>query len=598
MRFKSEAQDGIQVFAVSGTNTVSFALSASPEAKEGLLGFSVERKDPGADKPRRVPGYKVFRSVIPDPKPEAGDDISTWDHPVQAFVWDDFTGKPGLEYEYFFHPFRGTPGAPERATPIRIKVRTEELYSGGEHDIFFNRGVAGSQAYTRRFGNQRPDKLPPERQKAALQWLSRDLDEALLQFINRTKKGDGLLCCFYEFRYPPVVEALKLAIDREVDVRIIVDAKVNERIDKNGDLQASFPRTENLKMIEEYGIAAERVIRREANPNEIQHNKFMVYLEGDSRVPTEVWTGSTNVSYGGVTGQTNVGHWVRNPKVAEKFTAYWNLLAEDPGSAKGDRYSDSIKKKKLFRTDVEALGDVPDSPDAIAQGITPIFSPRRTLDALELYGTLLDAADVFSCATLAFGINKDFKELLRDNTSSNHIVFLLLEKEDRPNDRSKDPFVAINASNNVYKAWGSYLEEPAYQWARETNARALKINEHVSYIHSKFLLADPLGTDPIVVTGSANFSEASTTGNDENMLIIRGNRRVADIYFTEFNRLFYHYYFRAVTQSQNGDGGDVSRDHLFLDETGREWVKAYEPGRLRAKRVDFYARMEGFETQT
>jgi phosphatidylserine/phosphatidylglycerophosphate/cardiolipin synthase-like enzyme len=95
----------------------------------------------------------------------------------------------------------------------------------------------------------------------------------------------------------------------------------------------------------------------------------------------------------------------------------------------------------------------------------------------------------------------------------------------------------------VYKAWGAFLRDPVYQWVRETNARQLALNHHVSYIHSKILLRDPLGADPIVVTGSANFSAASTTDNDENMLVIRGNRRVADIYFTEFNRLFNHYSF-------------------------------------------------------
>ena len=40
----------------------------------------------------------------------------------------------------------------------------------------------------------------------------------------------------------------------------------------------------------------------------------------------------------------------------------------------------------------------------------------------------------------------------------------------------------------------------------------------MSYVHSKFLMMDPLGDDPIVVTGSANFSDASTNSNDENML--------------------------------------------------------------------------------
>jgi hypothetical protein len=63
---------------------------------------------------------------------------------------------------------------------------------------------------------------------------------------------------------------------------------------------------------------------------------------------------------------------------------------------------------------------------------------------------------------------------------------------------SKKEFVGLNAVNNVYKAWGSFLREPLYQWAKETNAKALQLNQHVSYIHSKFLLMDPLGKDPIV----------------------------------------------------------------------------------------------------
>jgi phosphatidylserine/phosphatidylglycerophosphate/cardiolipin synthase-like enzyme len=115
----------------------------------------------------------------------------------------------------------------------------------------------------------------------------------------------------------------------------------------------------------------------------------------------------------------------------------------------------------------------------------------------------------------------------------------------------------------------------------------------VSYIHSKFLLRDPLGKDPIVVTGSANFSAASTNSNDENMLVIRGNRRVADIYFTEFNRLFNHYYFRSVMESVKTTQAQQDSE-LFLDETGKEWLKKYAPGKLRAKRRRIYTEMEGF----
>ncbi|HEX5170795.1 MAG TPA: phospholipase D-like domain-containing protein [Cyclobacteriaceae bacterium] len=67
-------------------------------------------------------------------------------------------------------------------------------------------------------------------------------------------------------------------------------------------------------------------------------------------------------------------------------------------------------------------------------------------------------------------------------------------------------------------------------------------------MHNKFMLVDPLSDDPIVVAGSANFSDASTVQNDENMIIVRGNKRVADIYLGEFMRLFSHHSFRESLQ--------------------------------------------------
>ncbi|HET7730791.1 MAG TPA: phospholipase D-like domain-containing protein, partial [Usitatibacter sp.] len=537
MRFKSDVAGGFQVFAVTGTNTISFAIQADPASRAGLLGFSVRRSKAG-EPLRTLPGFKVFKSIIP--KPNRDTRVSTWDHPVQSFVWDDFTAEPGVEYEYRFHPVSGTPKALKHGQPLAIKVRTEELFSGGEHDIFFNRGVASSQLYARRFGNKRPDKLPAAKQAQALEWLTRQLDEAIVKFIEQARKGDRLLCCFYEFRYEPVLAALKSAIDRGVRVEIIIDAKVNERTVK-GKLQPSFPREENLAAIKAAGIRKTHIIERDANPTNIQHNKFMVLVRG--KAPVEVWTGSTNLSLGGFSGQTNVGHWVRNKAVARAFKEYWDVLSEDPGSAKGDDLSVAKKRKNELRKAVEAIGDAPAALADIPSGVTPVFSPRTTLKVLHLYMEIADSAKRVACMTLAFGVGDKLKKRLLDNTGQSHVVFLLLEKKDAPRKNAKTPFVVINAQNNVYKAWGASLKDPLYQWVRETNARQLQLNKHVSYIHSKFLLMDPLGKDPVVATGSANFSDASTTGNDENMLLIRGDKRVADIYFTEFNRLFNHYYF-------------------------------------------------------
>ncbi len=45
--------------------------------------------------------------------------------------------------------------------------------------------------------------------KAALNWLSRQLYDAILKFIDQAKKGDILLGCFYEFHYLLVVQAFR-----------------------------------------------------------------------------------------------------------------------------------------------------------------------------------------------------------------------------------------------------------------------------------------------------------------------------------------------------------------------------------------------------
>ncbi len=592
MRFRSKSVGGSRVFAVTGVNTVSFAVVAGKRTRADLLGFSVERIDPAADERFFMAGFKVFESVIPHP--DASTQVSTFDHPVQSFVWDDFTAKPGHEYEYRFHPVKGKPKKLEHGTPLPIRIRTEPLVSDLEHDVFFNRGVASSQAYQRRFGATPIAKLPKERREEALSWLSRDLDEAVLRFVDSCAAGDRLLCCFYEFRYEPVARALKAAITRGVDVTIMVDAKVNETTEDDGTVNPSFPRVENLEMLAKVGIPDDNVRCREARPSNIQHNKFMVRLAGGDK-PTEVWTGSTNMSQGGISGQTNVGHWVRNTTVAGQFVRYWDLLATDPGGLATDTASDKLMKNKAFRAAVEELSPAPAELTEVSSGITTVFSPRLNDDLLDAYARLLDSADGQACITLAFGVSTVFKDLLKDNTPQDHLVFLLLEKKDKPNPKSKNAFVGVNASNNVYKAWGSFIDDPVYQWAKETNAGLLGLNKHVSYVHSKFMLIDPLGADPVVVTGSANFSSASTKDNDENMIIVRGSRRVADIYLTEFNRLFNHYYFRSVLEDLDDRDKGADKASMFLAENA-DWQKKYAPGTLKAKRLALFEAMKGFTT--
>ena len=92
-----------------------------------LLGFCVERAAEGGPFVW-MRGFKVFPSLVPDPKPT--DEVSTYTHPIQALVWDDFTLRGDTTYTYRFHPMRGTPAKPRRNKPITITVHTEPLHGG------------------------------------------------------------------------------------------------------------------------------------------------------------------------------------------------------------------------------------------------------------------------------------------------------------------------------------------------------------------------------------------------------------------------------------------------------------------------------------
>jgi len=74
-----------------------------------------------------------------------------------------------------------------------------------------------------------------------------------------------------------------------------------------------------------------------------------------------------------------------------------------------------------------------------------------------------------------------------------------------------------------------------------------------------------------VITGSANFSKASVYANDENMLLIHKDTRVADVYLGEFMRLYSHHAFREYVK-RSRQTTDVEFRHL---ESTDRWTKDY-----------------------
>ena len=408
--------------------------------------------------------------------------------------------------------------------------------------------------------------------REAWRWLSRGLFEAMLDFIGKARgPNSALRAAVYEFNQGLVLQAFAKARDSGADVQIIYDARqiVNQENPNRSKLQ---PSEANRRAISAAGLDG-ACIPRTSDPRAISHNKFIVLLENGE--PTQVWTGSTNMTDGGIFGHSNVGHIMRDPSAAAKYLSYWEKLKTDP---KMDRRPDNDE----LRPWNEEHYPIPEGEPA--DDITVIFSPRRTLAGLEWYVQRMEAATSAVFLTAAFGVNDLFEEVFAQ--PRDYLRYILLETEDKDMAtllRNRNNRIAVGnllSGNNAFETW---LQEQ-----RLLSEHLTGLNSHVKYIHTKYLLLDPLGDKPVVITGSANFSDASTRRNDENMLVIQGDKSVADIYLGEFMRLFKHFQFRAIAaaarnQLKESDAG-------FLQDSDGWRAPFYEPGTVQYKERQYFSR--------
>ena len=537
---------GISVHAIAGTHVVLLGMNADEASKRGLLGFAIQRKDETEGEQYWLPGFRTFKETYPNPKP--GSLVSTHEHPIQAFLWGDYTAKPNHKYVYTIVPVSGGPKNLTYGKEVAVENKTEDE-DQGTHAIYFNRGVAGSQAYARKFGNREPSDVP---NKEAYKWLSRGLEEAILTFIGQARGARfALRASVYEFSWMPVLEAFRDASNSGADVKIVYDCRKAE------------PQKTSTKCIRDAGLS-KLVIKRKCNPSYISHNKFIILLRDGK--PVEVWTGSTNFSEGGIFGQSNVGHLVRDPNVAAKYLTYWEHLAG------------GMEAKKLR---VQNAQDTPNPPSPPPTGIMPLFSPRPNLEALQWYADRMRGNEnepqekhASLGFTAAFGVNRLLADVLGEEGPT--LRYLLLEKRGAT-------FNSFSKVRNNMIALGAVLSPKAVgdqKFQRWLGESLTNLNKFVRYLHTKYLFIDPLGANPLVVSGSANFSDASTVNNDENMLVIQGNTSVAHTYLGEFMRLWDHFYFRNVAQSLSRNA-TVSSAYLSSDDS---WTKKYyESGSVHEK---------------
>jgi phosphatidylserine/phosphatidylglycerophosphate/cardiolipin synthase-like enzyme len=285
----------------------------------------------------------------------------------------------------------GSPGKLEPQAGPEFEIRTEKEFDQG-HGVWFNRGAIASQVFARRFENKAPPE-PDNPDSPETKWLSRGLLDACLQFINETPKGDGLRVAAYEFTYKPILDALKDALDRGVDVRIVYHYEPPKKKEKKCENEIAI---ETAKLPQKHG--GRQVLFRRTR-TVIPHNKFIIRLTNGTR-PAMVWTGSTNFTASGFLGQSNVGHLIEDQETAKQYLDYWETLQRDP-------------ERDKARSEVMKL--TPDPAAVLPENsITPVFSPRPKSDMLKWYGRRITNAMGSVMITSPFGVSETLIEPLAE----------------------------------------------------------------------------------------------------------------------------------------------------------------------------------------
>jgi len=142
--------------------------------------------------------------------------------------------------------------------------------------------------------------------------------------------------------------------------------------------------------------------------------------------------------------------------------------------------------------------------------------------------------------------------------------------------------IARNPSNRITAGgyFGGKAGTPFANWMREA---LTGLNSYVQYVHTKIMLIDPLGDDRDHGLGEL----LEGLDDRQNMIVIRGDTRLADIFLGEFMRLFTHFRFRGHTKTPNSypaPGSDTPRSALALEtkqqgklylDTTDHWARGY-----------------------
>ena len=346
--------------------------------------------------------------------------------------------------------------------------------SSGEMKVYFNRSV---------------DTTVSEGSKAVQ--LYEAIDDTLISYINRAKYSvDFTIYNYNTFGISDITAALNAAHNRGVEVRIISDMNMEDNAGWD-DLDPEIGRI--ISPVENYNAGIG-----------IMHNKFIVFdaLSTDPMDPL-VWTGSTNFTTDQINEDANNVIIIQDQSLAKTYRIEFEEMFGNTG-LQPDTSKARFGNKKINNTPHEFIigGSRVESYFSPSDGTNAkIEETIKTADYGLYVNTMIITRDFLASAIAS-----------RANAGVNTKVIVNSESES-------------NVGNVI-----SILQVLGINFKDYTGTGIL---------HNKTMIVDPFHpeADPLVLTGSHNWSSSADIRNDENSLIIH-NEDIANIYYQEFVERF------------------------------------------------------------
>jgi len=549
----------------------------------GCMGFAVYRIDAGGSE-TALPSMAVFPGFT------AKRGQTTASFPVQKFYWKDpyarlVADRTGSRtFRYKIVPLAGKPGKLKPMTVAFVvsnEIAISPLVAPGVAAVF-NRGLISTQRVSSALGGK-PSKAAllaaiAKPDGALRKSLAGDMVPALLAFVARARSGGALYAALYELSDDELIGALEGAGKRLH--LILSDPSADD------EQSASALSDGNATSRQRLAKTAGQLIDRMLPDGQIGHNKYVVYVDrhGTARA---VLFGSTNWTSTGLCGQTNNTIVCDDAALARRYLDDWKRLAADTLAAQGDprklqaaplRTWDATAKTLAFAGARATSWFSPNTP-RLRGSIAKEVPPPDMKEVAQLIAAAQHAVLFLvyfpgspSVANWAAAAQKANRNLFVRGCVTNPSAAESFYYELRGTGGKQDPRViqAQALGDNVPAGWQKEILSAGF-----------------AVTHDKIIVVDPFSPACAVVTGSHNLGHRASFNNDENLVIVRGQRALAAAYATHVLDIYDHFSWRWTLQNRARAPG-APEATLSLDSDA--WQSRYfdNQGNVKVAQLRFW----------